>query len=179
MAASWTPSARQADRVDPLAEMSLFHRPLGVRASGVIDPHAVFLRAGRLVRTRDSGRRRNVYSSSYSSIPYPVEVGTEKTACLSKPWTTAVRSPHATLGQQLYAARHRAELSVEEAACAAGVSMNTVGAVEAQKPVKDEVTAAMQGCALHCHAAELWCTGRLWPKDEPRTVDERWPGWTA
>jgi DNA-binding XRE family transcriptional regulator len=75
--------------------------------------------------------------------------------------TTAVRSPHATLGQQLYAARHRAELSAEEAACAAEVSVDTVCAVEAEKPVQHEVTAAMQGCALHCHAAELWCTGRL------------------
>jgi uncharacterized metal-binding protein len=60
-------------------------------------------------------------------------------------------------GQQLYAARHRAE----EAACAAGVSVDTVGAVEVEKLVKPYVTAAMQGCALHCYAAELWCTRRL------------------
>jgi DNA-binding XRE family transcriptional regulator len=53
-------------------------------------------------------------------------------------------------GQQLYAARHRAELSAEEAACAAGVSVDTVGAVEVEKPVKADVTAAMQRCALHC-----------------------------
>jgi DNA-binding XRE family transcriptional regulator len=61
----------------------------------------------------------------------------------------------------LYAARHRAQLSAEEAACAAGVSVDTVGAVEVEKPVKPDVTAAMQGCALHCYAAELWCTRRL------------------
>jgi hypothetical protein len=47
-------------------------------------------------------------------------------------------------GQQLYAARHRAELSAEDAA---GVSVDTVGAVEVGTPVKSDVTAAMQGCA--------------------------------
>jgi DNA-binding XRE family transcriptional regulator len=48
-------------------------------------------------------------------------------------------------GQQLYAARHRAELSAEEAACAVGVSVDTVGAVEVETPVKPDVTVAMQG----------------------------------
>ena len=61
-------------------------------------------------------------------------------------------------GQQLYAARHRAELSAEEVA---GVSVDTVGAVEVGKPVKPDVAAAMHGCALHCYAAELWCTRRM------------------
>jgi hypothetical protein len=59
-------------------------------------------------------------------------------------------------GQQLYAARHRAELSAEDAG---GVSVDTVGAVEVGTPVKSDVTAAM--CALHCYAAEVWCMRRL------------------
>jgi hypothetical protein len=61
-------------------------------------------------------------------------------------------------GQQLYAARHRAELSAEDAA---GVSVDTVGAVEVGTPVKPDVTAATQECALHRYAAELWCTRLL------------------
>lgn len=61
-------------------------------------------------------------------------------------------------GQHLYAARHRAELSAK---AAAGVSVETVGAVEVGKPVKPDVTAAMQGCALHSYTAELWCTRRM------------------
>jgi DNA-binding XRE family transcriptional regulator len=84
--------------------------------------------------------------------------GRSESTSTASPQMSMARWPE---GQQLYAARHRAELSAEEAACAVGVSVHTVGAVEAEKPVKPDVTAAMQGCALHCYAAELWCTRRL------------------
>jgi hypothetical protein len=56
----------------------------------------------------------------------------------------AARSPHATLGQQLFAARHRAELTAEEAANAAGLPIDAVTAVEADKPVSAEATAAVR-----------------------------------
>jgi transcriptional regulator with XRE-family HTH domain len=55
----------------------------------------------------------------------------------------AARSPHATVGQQLFAARHDAELTAEEAANAAGVSVEAVSDVEADRPVGAEVTAAV------------------------------------
>ena len=47
----------------------------------------------------------------------------------------AAKSPHATLGQHLYAARHHAELSVEEAAAMAGLSPDDVVAAEAGSPL--------------------------------------------
>lgn len=56
----------------------------------------------------------------------------------------AARSPHATLGQRLFAARHRAELTVEEAANAAGVSADAVTTVEADLPVNAQATSALQ-----------------------------------
>jgi hypothetical protein len=55
----------------------------------------------------------------------------------------AARSPRATLGQQLFAARHDAELTAEEAANAAGLSIDAVNAVEADQPVGGEVAAAV------------------------------------
>ncbi|HEX7826749.1 MAG TPA: FHA domain-containing protein [Mycobacterium sp.] len=56
----------------------------------------------------------------------------------------AARSPGATFGQKLFAARHRAELSAEEAANAAGVSVDTINAVEADAATSPEATAAVQ-----------------------------------
>lgn len=57
----------------------------------------------------------------------------------------AARSPRATLGQQVFAARQRAELSVDEAANAAGVSVDVLTAVEADGPVSGEAVAAVRG----------------------------------
>ena len=45
------------------------------------------------------------------------------------------RSPNATLGQRLYAARRRAELTVEEVANATGLSAELITAAEADGPV--------------------------------------------
>lgn len=56
----------------------------------------------------------------------------------------AARSPRATLGQQLFAARHRAELTAEEAANAAGLPVDAVAAVEAERPVGADTIAAVQ-----------------------------------
>jgi pSer/pThr/pTyr-binding forkhead associated (FHA) protein len=55
----------------------------------------------------------------------------------------AATAPAATLGQRLYAARHRAELSAQEIAAAAGVDVDAVTAVEAERAVPDEVSAAL------------------------------------
>ncbi|KAA0093652.1 FHA domain-containing protein [Mycolicibacterium sp. P1-18] len=56
----------------------------------------------------------------------------------------AARSPRATLGQQVFAARQRAELSVDEAANAAGVSVEVLTAVEADAPVSGDAVAAVR-----------------------------------
>lgn len=56
----------------------------------------------------------------------------------------AARSPQATIGQRLFAARQRAELSVEEAANAAGVPAETLTAAEADLPVGDEASVAVR-----------------------------------
>ncbi|MHA7649602.1 FHA domain-containing protein [Mycobacterium sp. ML4] len=55
----------------------------------------------------------------------------------------AARSPNATLGQRLHRARHRAELSIEEAAAAAGLPENFLSDAEAERPVPDEVAVAI------------------------------------
>ncbi|MEY8019073.1 FHA domain-containing protein [Mycobacterium servetii] len=55
----------------------------------------------------------------------------------------AARAPGATLGQQLYAARYRAELSVEETANAAGVPAEMITAAEAELPLNDKTKAAL------------------------------------
>jgi transcriptional regulator with XRE-family HTH domain len=55
----------------------------------------------------------------------------------------AARSPHATLGQRLYGARHRAELSLEEAAAAAGLPETFLADAEAERPIPAEVAAAI------------------------------------
>jgi DNA-binding XRE family transcriptional regulator len=55
----------------------------------------------------------------------------------------AARSSRATFGQQLFAVRHRAELSIEEAAKAAGVSVDTIKAAEADARTSSEASAAV------------------------------------
>ena len=55
----------------------------------------------------------------------------------------AARSPSATLGQRLYGARHRAELSIEEAANAAGISTAVLQDAESERPVPPDAAAAI------------------------------------
>ncbi len=55
----------------------------------------------------------------------------------------AAKSPSATLGQRLYGARHRAELSVDEAANAAGVSTEALLDAESERSVPPDVVAAL------------------------------------
>jgi hypothetical protein len=52
----------------------------------------------------------------------------------------AARSPSATLGQRLYGARHRAELSVDEAANAAGVLTAVLQDAESERSVPADAT---------------------------------------
>ena len=56
----------------------------------------------------------------------------------------AARSPQATLGQRLFAARHRAELTIDEAANAAGVPVDAVTTAEADLALNPQATAALQ-----------------------------------
>ncbi|EID09396.1 FHA domain-containing protein [Mycolicibacterium phlei RIVM601174] len=56
----------------------------------------------------------------------------------------AARAPSATLGQRLYAARHRLQLSVQEAANAAGVNVSDVSDAEAGLPVQNPVAATLR-----------------------------------
>jgi DNA-binding XRE family transcriptional regulator len=56
----------------------------------------------------------------------------------------AARAPQPTFGQRLFAARHRAELSTEEAANAAGVSIEAINAAEADSPLNADDSAAVQ-----------------------------------
>ncbi|BBX61413.1 hypothetical protein MSAS_05870 [Mycobacterium saskatchewanense] len=55
----------------------------------------------------------------------------------------AARAPGATLGQRLYAARYRAELTAEELANAAGVPVDVVTAAEAEVPLDADTVAAL------------------------------------
>ncbi|WP_156686920.1 FHA domain-containing protein [Mycobacterium sp. Marseille-P9652] len=55
----------------------------------------------------------------------------------------AARAPGATLGQRLYAARYRAELTAEELANAAGVPVEAIAAVEAEVPLDADTVAAL------------------------------------
>lgn len=55
----------------------------------------------------------------------------------------AARAPGATLGQQLFAARHRAELTIEELANAAGVPVEAITAAEAEASLDPTTTAAL------------------------------------
>jgi transcriptional regulator with XRE-family HTH domain len=57
---------------------------------------------------------------------------------------TAARAPGATLGQRLFAARHHAELTQEEAASAAGVPVDIVTAAEAENPLPADAIAALE-----------------------------------
>lgn len=59
----------------------------------------------------------------------------------------AARAPGATLGQRLYAARYRAELTAEELANAAGLPVDAITAAEAEVPL-DAQTAAALSAAL-------------------------------
>lgn len=59
----------------------------------------------------------------------------------------AARAPRATLGQRLFAARHRAELSIDEMANAAGVPVDVISAAEADAPL-DAGDAAALSAAL-------------------------------
>jgi transcriptional regulator with XRE-family HTH domain len=55
----------------------------------------------------------------------------------------AAAAPGATLGQRLYAARRRANLSAAETANAAGLPVELVVAVEAGEPTADTDTGAL------------------------------------
>lgn len=56
----------------------------------------------------------------------------------------ASRAPDAALGHRLYAARHLAELSVEETANAAGVDTQAVADAEADRPIPAAAAAALE-----------------------------------
>lgn len=55
----------------------------------------------------------------------------------------AARAPGATLGQQLFAARHRTELSIDELANAAGVPVEAITAAESEAALDAATTAAL------------------------------------
>ena len=57
--------------------------------------------------------------------------------------TRAARSPRATLGQRLYGARHRAELSLEEAATAAGLPIGVLEDAEADRGIPQDAVATI------------------------------------
>jgi transcriptional regulator with XRE-family HTH domain len=63
----------------------------------------------------------------------------------------AADSPGATLAQRLQAARHRAELSVEETANATGLSVEVITDAEAGRPVPEEATAALDALVARLH----------------------------
>jgi pSer/pThr/pTyr-binding forkhead associated (FHA) protein len=56
----------------------------------------------------------------------------------------AAGSPAATLGQRLYGARHRAELSLEEAAIGSGLPASALEDAEAERPVASDVAEAIE-----------------------------------
>jgi DNA-binding transcriptional regulator YiaG len=56
----------------------------------------------------------------------------------------APRSPSATLGQRLYGARHRAELSIDEAANAAGIPTAILLDAESERAVPPDAAAAIE-----------------------------------
>lgn len=62
------------------------------------------------------------------------------------------RSPEPTLGQRLYAFRHRTKLTIDETAHAAGVSADSINAAEAEQPVPDTAVGALE-LVLQSHAA--------------------------
>ncbi|MBO0679996.1 transcriptional regulator [Mycolicibacterium sp. S2-37] len=58
--------------------------------------------------------------------------------------TLSATAPGATLGQRLYVARRRANLTIEETAQAAGVSVDDIVRTEAEEPVEDTVAHAIE-----------------------------------
>jgi pSer/pThr/pTyr-binding forkhead associated (FHA) protein len=56
----------------------------------------------------------------------------------------AARAPKATLGQRLYAARRRAELTVEEVANATGLSVELITGAEADGPIGPSTSATLE-----------------------------------
>jgi transcriptional regulator with XRE-family HTH domain len=56
----------------------------------------------------------------------------------------AARSRSATLGQRLYGARHQAELSIDEAANAAGIATTVLEDAESERPVPPDAAAAIE-----------------------------------
>ena len=56
----------------------------------------------------------------------------------------AASAPAATLGQRLYAARYRTQLSAEEIASAAGVDVDTVTAAEAERAIPEAASVALE-----------------------------------
>jgi transcriptional regulator with XRE-family HTH domain len=56
----------------------------------------------------------------------------------------AARSPAATLGQRLYEARHRAELSLEEAANGAGLPIAVLEDADAERPIPPQAATAIE-----------------------------------
>jgi hypothetical protein len=56
----------------------------------------------------------------------------------------AARSPSATLGQRLYGARHQAELSLEEAANAAGLPSAVLLDAESERPIPPDAATAIE-----------------------------------
>lgn len=56
----------------------------------------------------------------------------------------AAAAPNATLGQRLFAARHRADLSVDETATAAGVTPEVIAAAEADAALAERHVAAIE-----------------------------------
>lgn len=63
--------------------------------------------------------------------------------------TLSATAPGATLGQRLYAARRRANLTIEETAQAAGVSADDITAAEAERPVGAPVADAIETLIGH------------------------------
>lgn len=56
----------------------------------------------------------------------------------------AARSPSATVGQRLYGARHRAELSLDEAANAADMPTTVLQDAESERPIPPDAAAAIE-----------------------------------
>jgi transcriptional regulator with XRE-family HTH domain len=65
----------------------------------------------------------------------------------------AARSPAPTLGQRLYAARHRAGLTVEETANAAGLAVAVIAAAEAEHSIPPDAAAAVETLIAHLGAS--------------------------
>jgi hypothetical protein len=55
----------------------------------------------------------------------------------------AARAPNATLGQRLYAARRRTDLTVDEVANAAGVPPDVIPVAEADRAISSEAHRAL------------------------------------